>query len=169
MNGEIMMTLKETLNGMDRDTQVKIGSAGGSGFFYLGTAGDFLSNHIVYDKAAETYAHNRVENAKDTLITQISFFVAGMLKRRLPDKLVDKNLNDVVQKSKSLDKYKEFEKERKPLLKRQVKECFAANPVSEPTGVIVIVVEGFEFGLAWTFKDAEIPQIKFSRYGMGDE
>lgn len=180
------MSLKTFLKLRDRGTRIKVGAENGSGFFYMGTVGDFLDNSEKYEQADITYFDNRVKRADDNLEAMLNADTSysGYAKKQYrkwentgmrPNFTVDSydvflrgHAMQVLKKFQTFISERQYRAARTPLMSRQVTDFFGADKVAEPEDVLVIQIEGRESGQYWTFDEAEsIPALKFS--GNNDE
>lgn len=59
-----MSTLYKTIKNIkDKSTIIKIGAVDGSGFFYLGTVGDYIENKEKYEEMDRAHFENRLKRA----------------------------------------------------------------------------------------------------------
>lgn len=180
------MSLKTFLKLRDRDTRIKVGAQNGSGFFYMGTVGDFLDNSEKYEQADISYYDNRVKRADDNLqaMLNVDTSFSGFAKKQYrkwenagvrPNFSTDAynlflrgHAEQLVKKFQSYINERKYRGERTPLMNRKVTDFFAADKVVEPEDVLVLKIDGRESGQYWTFDEAEsTPAIKFN--GNNDE
>lgn len=182
------MSLKTFLKLRDRDTQIKVGAQNGSGFFYIGTVGDFLDNSEKYEQADISYFDNRVkranENLESTLNADTSY--SGFAKKQYRkwentgtkpifstdayNQFLCGHASQLLKKFQTFINERKYRGERTPLMSRKVTDFFAADKVAEPEDVLVIQIEGRESGQYWTFDEAEsIPAVKFSGYAEEED
>lgn len=182
-----MARLKKFLEGIEnKKTKIKVGAKNGSGFFYVGTVGDFLDQSEKYEWADITYFDNRVKRANDNLEMMLNADTSysGYAKKQYrkwentgmrPNFTVDSydvflrgHAKQVLKKFQTYISEKQYRADRTPLMSRMVTDNFDADRVVEPAGVMVIQIDGRESGQYWTFDEAEsTPAIKFS--GNNDE
>lgn len=181
-----MARLKRTLEGIeDKETRIKIGAKDGSGFFYVGTVGDFLNHSDEYEQADIAYFDNRVRRSNNNLETILNTDTSysGYAKRQYgkwkntgtrPNFTMDGyevflrgHAVQVLKKFQTYISERQYRADRTSLMSRMVTNVFDADEVVEPAGVRVIQIEGKESGQFWTMDEAKWPVIKFS--GNGDD
>lgn len=173
--------LKKFLEGIeDKDTKIKVGANNGSGYFYVGTVGDFLDNSEKYDQADVSYFDNRVKRANDNLEMMLNADTSfsGFAKKQYRkwentatrpnfstdayDLFLRSHSDQLFKKFRTYINERKYRADRTPLMSRCITNSFYADKVVEPAGVIVIQIEGRESGQFWTMDEAEWPEIKFS-------
>lgn len=164
-----MKKLIDFIQKLDADKKIKIGANNGSGFFYCGTAGDFVENAAAYDVIVnrETMRkYNRALHEYKRYMSGDPGSLAAYLKYA-----------DRVGEDFSLDGYTDFlqayfkacevrkmllarrtaEKDSyKDLTARHLADTFEADELADP-GVTVILTEGYEEGKYWMHHEAKEP------------
>lgn len=174
------MILKEYISTLDPQEKINIGANKGNGFFYVGTAQDFLLHLTDYEEGNITYYDKRVNRIKSKLLSALnkdtSFsgwskaqFKQWEMKGLTPTFGVDsynaflKSHSALITKmfgQVKVEKQNRFL--RKPLPIRQVSEHFFADHTVEHDKVIVIMVEGKEKGAFWGLYETDgTPQIGY--------
>ena len=165
----------------DRDTKIKIGAKNGSGFFYVGTVGDFLDKSEKYEQADIIYFDNRVKRANENLEMMLNADTSfsGFAKKQYrkwentstrPNFSTDAyylflrgHAAQLLKKFQSYISERTIRSERTSLMSRVVTDHFIADKIVEPGNVMVIQIDGKESGQYWTTDEAEtIPSIKFN-------
>ena len=155
------MTLQGCLKSYPPETKLKIGAADGSGWFYVGTVGDYTDNYGIYDRQAREYAYDKKQRAlaaRDGLI-KAGFDPKHYVKRAIQysqDITLDgymgalnEWLREVAVKVHSFDSAKEYSDHFKALHLRPVVSCEKAE---EPDCIRVLVI-GTEYGAFWETED----------------
>lgn len=166
------MKILEMLEKYSDTMPIKVGSA--SGFWYVGTAGDFRNNVSDINSVVKQYNINRVVTAKDSLQKTIknwptpTYYVSFELKK--PDyelslkgymKMLADWLMDVAAADSRVKLWEDRVEHYIPIQKREIKDCGLCDP-SVDKGVIRIALEGYEPGKFWTTDEAvSTPCIKF--------
>lgn len=168
-----MSKVLELLSTFDKAQTIKVGSA--SGFWYVGTAGDFCDRVSIINDAAKQYTNGRLDLAKDNLQKTIknwptpANYVSAELKKaeyKLTLKGYVKMLADwflsVVAADSRVRLWQERVEYYTPIQKREVRDFGPCNDTVDP-GVVLVVIEGWEPGAYWTTDEAEsVPVVCFT-------
>lgn len=140
------MTILEELAAYSAETPLKIGSRGGTRFFYVGTVGDVRDNIDDYDDLLFDHLNARVQRAK-----------VKLAEAKAADSPAVEELTDILSKRRAA--LKKF----RPLRERKVLECKMSDPIADK-GVLRIIVEGNENGYYWSSDERKdgMPMILFS-------
>lgn len=152
---------------------LKIGSS--SGFFYCGTAENFMKKIGIYDiainkffcRAATSYylqyeqqlknPPTIVDYAKEVLQSKRACFSLEKFESRIMDWFMSTR-----ERHEAAKKAETIAKETKPLAKREVLENRMADPAADE-GAEIIIIEGFERGGIWlSCETAEKGEFTFS-------
>ena len=160
---ELLQLLKST-----KHKSVKIGAENGTGFFYVGSVDNFITNIERVDAACHMAADHRVRNCKTRMERLLKncptpgMFSARLLAKGRVNEITAEGynslLNEYFGKVRSLD---EETKRAEELLEhyttielRTVVTCFEADPdVDEDC--LVIIIEGWELGKYWMLEEAK--------------
>lgn len=174
------MILKEYISTLDPKEKIKIGAKNGSGFFYVGTAEDFLFHLTEYEKGNSTYYDERMKKSESRLLSELnkdtsfsgwakSQFKRWRTKGSTPKFEVD-DYNDFLKSYSALitklfncvKQRKQNKILRKPLPTRQVSNHFIADYAVEDDKVIAITIEGKENGAFWGLYETDgKPHLKY--------
>ena len=176
------MSIEKELAGRPWNAKLKVGASDGSGFFYCGTVGDFITNMDDYSSLCEKNAHTSVIVAKKTLETRvknppsIDRFIRSEIKKPKHDFSL-KNfefylrhyLDAIDRLTNAVDNAVVIESKFKHLDQREVVEIREASQVSDP-GVLICIISGYEKGAYWTMDEAIGKHyINFSNSFMEDD
>lgn len=161
------MTIIEYLEGCGESQAIKIGAKGGEGFFYIGTAKDFLDNIKSHEIEVNNHAQKMITKAKDKLkATLKSYPTPETFARKILSKDEDRLTAEYyisglnvwfyeVKKAKSLvDRREAYCEKLVPLSKRAVIEA-AESGVPREEGAKRIFIEGKEKGAFWMISEAK--------------
>ena len=168
-----MSKVLEVLGKFDREQAIKLGSA--SGFWYVGTAGDFCDRVSIINDAVKQFSVGRLAMAKDSIQKTVknwptpANYVSVELKKaeyKLTMKGYMKMLADWFLSVAVADSRVRLWQERvefyTPIQKREVKDFGPCNDTVDP-GVMLVVIEGHEPGAYWTTDEAEsVPAVCFT-------
>ena len=174
-----MSTLYRTIKNIkDKSTIIKIGAVDGSGFFYLGTVGDYLENKEKYEEMDRAHFENRLKRANENFeyLLNLDTSFSGYAKRQyrnfknsgqLPNfsmigynQFLELHSQQLITKYNTLNQEKAISANNSPLNSREVKEVFEAERVAEPNGATVIIIKGSEMGVYWTTDETELPTME---------
>ena len=168
-----MSKILEILSTFDKEQTIKLGSA--SGFWYVGTAGQFCDAVSIINEPAKQYSIGRLNMAKDNLAKTIKNwptpenYGAAELKKveyKLTIKGYVKMLADwflsVVAADSRVRLWQDRVEHYIQIQKREVKDFGPCNDTVDP-GVVLVVIEGHEPGAYWTTDEAEsVPALCFT-------
>ena len=174
-------TLKKELRKLEPEQKIKVGSKGGSMFWYVGTADDLLKNLPVYNAYCELFiktalknANNRLKSALATYPTleEYAKFELAMTKPDLTvagyEAAVAAWFNNIIHLNELKAAKERWLNEYIKINERQVVEVEMCDPAAD-SGVIRIVVKGHESGKYWMYNEAKrIPSCAFIN-GKDDE
>lgn len=138
------MTLSELMTGLDDEQKVKIGTEGGSGFFFAGTVKQYRQRQYAFNKELK----RRLEKAVDDAEKRIAR--AERQKGILPEAEL---LIASAKASLELSKWKL--QAFKPLCDREVLETLTASDVADEEEPLIMNIEGSEDGTYWTMAEAK--------------
>lgn len=170
---ELENNVVDVLGQYGGDQRLKLGSA--SGFWYVGTVGDFLDRIECINESVENYAYSQLQFAEQNysiLQRKWSDYQKQVLSELMKDDhkiTVDSYVETAAKLFKAIDTARRRVKmwRRRKLCfehvaNRAVKECEFSDPAAD-LGVLRCVITGYEVGAYWTTDEAkENPSIKFA-------
>ncbi len=159
-------SFEDILTTLDYDRGIKVGTEGGSGFFYCGIAGDMLDGIDAYNARVYGYVTQSVTNAGKSLESTLAHcptlqdFARKELQEKHPDlsiehwnKAVAAWLKRVTSSKNRKDFLEEYFKNYENIKKRKVTDMRGALDVVDPDTTIIII-EGIERGKYWMISEA---------------
>lgn len=138
------MTLSELMSGLDDEQKVKIGTEGGSGFFFAGTVKQYRQRQYGFNKELK----RRLEKAADDAEKRIAR--AERQKGILPE------ADLLIASGKASLEVAKFRMETfKPLCDREVLETLTASDIADEETPLIVNIEGSEDGTYWTMAEAK--------------
>ncbi len=169
------MTIVKRLLSLQPDQKIKIGTNGGTAFFYVGTASDFVDNIWPYTVEAKDWI---AQNCARSELTLKQMLRKDYAPRDYCEKLIldplhyptidgyQDYLRDYFAEVSSAKRNHENLMRKKndftPLYEREIVEERAANDAIDPNCMIFIIT-GWESGTVWTSDEVECPSINFVR------
>lgn len=135
------MTIDDALKPLPAEQLIKIGAEKGTGFFYCGTAGEFLKNDHAYSHKLRQLVGDKL-NQVNREIEAIKRWIVVTPKKETSVHWKLKN---------AISSFTAF----KHLWKREVVDSFAADPMADEKEPLVFIVEGDEYGTFWVIQDAD--------------
>lgn len=160
-----MMNFKECVFNTEEDLTVKVGTEGGSGFFYCGRVADLKENFeeigenlLQIDKDRVTETENLMKRIKAKNIAP-NEWVTAMYRRKGEFGTFDGYMEMLKQWFTDLEKVrirlldaKEQLKEAKPLSERTIVDAYKSI---DEKATLIIIIEGRENGQFWTTEEYE--------------
>lgn len=137
------MILSELMSGLDDEQKVKIGTEGGSGFFFCGTVKQYRMRQHGFNREL----HRRLEKAVDDAEKRLPR--AERQKGILPEAEL---LIASAKASIALSKWRL--QAFKPLCDREVLKTLTASDIADEEEPLIINIEGSEDGTYWTMAEA---------------
>ena len=175
-------TLRVTLNELDPDQKIKVGSKEANSFWYIGTAGDMLKNLQFYNAYCKAYiescrrkAENRLKNAIDSYPT-IANYTRIELQESKPNPtpagyidMLNQWFGSILHLEELLRRKERIDNCYVSISRREVVDIGMSDDASDP-GVMRIIINGYEAGKFWTYKDAQkVPSCSFANSKEGEE
>ena len=171
------MKLSEFIKTLPKKRKIKIGAAGGTSWFYVGTASDFDKNMSVYSVMAEMYSADSIQRgeiayrtAANAKVSPLDYCMRYMHDRKKEfsfedyQRFLESHFQLMNRRKERYNLIRERRREYVQLQDREVRESFEADPAIEED-VLSILIEGYEFGKYWTFSEAEsVPSMKLASF-----
>lgn len=169
-----MDKLSKVLSDLAPKQKIKIGSNGGSSWFYMGTPEDFEWNLLGKNQLMEAMWRKRVQLAKENLdltikgVCSMESYIRQALKHTDPDlslkgynAFVEHSFRRILAENRRVQKLEYILETVKPFQNRDVVEVFQQDPAVD-TDYICIRIEGYENGVFWMESDAKtLPAFDF--------
>lgn len=167
------MDLKTLLESMKPLEKVQIGAAEGNGFFYIGTAGDFLVGLDKYNRKTKAHYKRAVDRVKAEIRAKIESVPSAedYMKQTYSKKqaesvfswrsyqaFVEDHFNEANKAVKRLARYEKAHDELVPLEVREVLNRFDSL---RDAGYKKIIIAGNETGKYWSADEAKAPSMAF--------
>lgn len=148
------MTLLTLLASLAEGQIIKVGTSTGNNYFYIGTAGDLMSNMDKYVSAMQKNTELRVYRAQKRLEACLSEYKDKELDEE-GRAYIDRE-NRLISRLANLT----------PLSDREVREH--KESISD-RDCIRIIIKGNESGRFWSTEDAALPAISFQGWQEGEQ
>lgn len=178
------MTILEAIAKYPEDQKIKIGAKDGTGWWYVGLAGDVRLSIEALDEKCLKYAMDIQKNAVKSLNTRLKnqptpeVFARAQIKkaedsreyldlsREAYQAALEKYFTDVHKAVTHLKTVSKRLKEYVKLQERPVVDCSMSDPAAD-AGTVRVLTEGYEYGAFWaTDEAASLPTVGFMLVGM---
>ena len=167
------MTITKRLLALPPDQKIKIGAKGGTSFFYIGTAEDFVDNIWPYTTAAREWNNGNCARAENLLRQALGkdHSPRDYCEKILLDPLsyptmqgyqsyVENYFANIATQKKYYERALKSKNCFRPLYEREVLEERKAD--ADP-GYLILIITGMESGIYWTSDEVTPPSLTFVR------